>query len=661
MEHQFDQNILSSPDPQTEFYYNNKSKSSGFNILMKWALMGESEKAHQEMIRVLNSICKYFPNIVNSRNSSGLTVLMIAAMNSTTFSNNKIVKTVIDAGANVNIQDNEEKTALIHVIQNFDKHNINHQMVTIRLLLNGGADVNIQDNKKSTALTYAVSTNCCPQLIQILIDSGATSDNPTTDGLTPLMYCILSNYCYDDHILRIMIKASSNINTRNKDGTTVLMYVIQNINNNYLPGIVSQLIDADADVNTQTDEGMTPLLHLINTCSQDEDMIKLFEPVLQLLLKGGLYIDLPNADDQTSLIYASIKNGPHISEIIRSLIFYGADIYSIDDNGMSALFYLVSMNHEIAPDIIQTLGMIGGNLDIINGMDTNLLTYACLHCPHDSIEKVVDALIKAGADVNATNKNGRTSLMETSMNSKEKSTNDVVKLLIKGGAELNARDKTGLTAIALAVQCTNTTSSNDTINTLIEAKADINISTDQDNSPIIFATYHAGGESSNQTLKILVDAGVDINAKNDQGYDALYYAVDKYGACCNEETIQILLDGGANVNTSGGRNFLSTVIEKYIDNQNFPINIVKIAISKFFSDRTKDELNVILELILTNQNYFQSSFNDDDKCTICLEGSIDHDHVVQLLFCSHRFHRKCIDKWLKEDEVCPLCRTKIKF
>ena len=51
------------------------------------------------------------------------------------------------------------------------------------------------------------------------------------------------------------------------------------------------------------------------------------------------------------------------------------------------------------------------------------------------------------------------------------------------------------------------------------------------------------------------------------------------------------------------------------------------------------------DLLITNQ----------DQCIICLE-----EYKVGLykrkLMCGHIFHKKCVDRWFKKDERCPICR-----
>lgn len=47
----------------------------------------------------------------------------------------------------------------------------------------------------------------------------------------------------------------------------------------------------------------------------------------------------------------------------------------------------------------------------------------------------------------------------------------------------------------------------------------------------------------------------------------------------------------------------------------------------------------------------------DETCTICLYGfcKSSKDHV-KVLKCGHRFHKSCINGWLKYNVECPLCR-----
>ncbi|KAH1092595.1 hypothetical protein AAZX31_14G011700 [Glycine max] len=47
--------------------------------------------------------------------------------------------------------------------------------------------------------------------------------------------------------------------------------------------------------------------------------------------------------------------------------------------------------------------------------------------------------------------------------------------------------------------------------------------------------------------------------------------------------------------------------------------------------------------------------NEDPECCICLAKYKDKEEVRQLP-CSHMFHLKCVDQWLKITSCCPLCK-----
>lgn len=48
----------------------------------------------------------------------------------------------------------------------------------------------------------------------------------------------------------------------------------------------------------------------------------------------------------------------------------------------------------------------------------------------------------------------------------------------------------------------------------------------------------------------------------------------------------------------------------------------------------------------------------DKECSICLEEMITD---IQVLTCKHEFHKKCVQRWCLENNVCPICRTEAKI
>lgn len=45
-------------------------------------------------------------------------------------------------------------------------------------------------------------------------------------------------------------------------------------------------------------------------------------------------------------------------------------------------------------------------------------------------------------------------------------------------------------------------------------------------------------------------------------------------------------------------------------------------------------------------------------CCICLD-EMETNERVRKLPCKHNYHVKCIDKWLKQNKCCPMCKTDI--
>ena len=47
------------------------------------------------------------------------------------------------------------------------------------------------------------------------------------------------------------------------------------------------------------------------------------------------------------------------------------------------------------------------------------------------------------------------------------------------------------------------------------------------------------------------------------------------------------------------------------------------------------------------------------KCLICMEDYKHKEYKRVLPNCKHYFHKRCIDKWLKQNSSCPICRNQL--
>ncbi|RID63708.1 hypothetical protein BRARA_E02690 [Brassica rapa] len=53
------------------------------------------------------------------------------------------------------------------------------------------------------------------------------------------------------------------------------------------------------------------------------------------------------------------------------------------------------------------------------------------------------------------------------------------------------------------------------------------------------------------------------------------------------------------------------------------------------------------------------NFKNVVECVVCLSNLVDGDKARVMPTCKHCFHVDCIDKWLKCNSICPVCRINV--
>ena len=143
---------------------------------------------------------------VNSANKNGMAALLMASYRG----HLKIVKYLIDNGANIN-SENDDIPALL--MASYRGH-----LEIVKYLVGKGADVNIKDQNGTTALINASGQGHI-EIVKYLVGKGADVHTKNIEGKTALLWAS-DNGNLD--IVEYLVENGANINIKNEDGKTAL-------------------------------------------------------------------------------------------------------------------------------------------------------------------------------------------------------------------------------------------------------------------------------------------------------------------------------------------------------------------------------------------------------------------------------------------------------
>ena len=164
----------------------------------------------------INQLLQSGLDINTQHKTTGTTVLMIA---SSYYYYDAIVQYLIEKGANVNLQDNDGKTALLWAASN--------SLPNAKILVANDADVNIAANDGMTPFLQAtrgvssgkVSLEMCDLLRKKGADINASLTKNSAMGWNALHYAVING---DVELVNYLIKYAVNVNKATSDGSTPL-------------------------------------------------------------------------------------------------------------------------------------------------------------------------------------------------------------------------------------------------------------------------------------------------------------------------------------------------------------------------------------------------------------------------------------------------------
>jgi ankyrin repeat protein len=164
-----------------------------------------------------------------------------------------------------------------------------------------------------------------------------------------------------------------------------------------------------------------------------------------------------------------------------------------------------------------------------NARDSDANTPLILAAPRSLFgkeRKIVEALVKAKAQVNAVNKDGVSALMVAASAGRD----GMVRLLIENDASVDARDNDGWTALMYAADAGEWSATKE----LIEAKADVNATNKKGWSPLMMALFRGRGGVSEH----LVKASAAMPAKAPNGFSAVMLAAYGRDLACIRQVLE---------------------------------------------------------------------------------------------------------------------------
>ncbi|KAK1765276.1 ankyrin repeat-containing domain protein [Phialemonium atrogriseum] len=451
--------------------------------------------------------------------------------------------------------------------------------ILVRLLLDAGANPNVDEIPTSTTVLELAVTRChrCAAslaIAEMLIGRGADVNAPVDDWGRRSTLLKSAIHRGDIALAQVLLKAGARVNEATGETGTALQVAASHGNTE----LVEILIEAGADVDSPI--GMA----YEDACREAAEQChySFFLTPLQI----AAVVDKTEMAQVLLEAGANVNGFPSKSYYLRRLGFYehGGDFESHSDSDsdsdvedaeddtddkdydpflcnkgtiLTALQAAVANNNAV---LVRLLLSLGADVNAIGGQGTALQIASAKH----SRRKFMELLLMKGADVNnpAQGLCRMTALQEAAQSGNE----DVVQLLLNEGAEINAPPNPigGRAAIQAAAQSKNL----DLVKLLVNLGADVNT----DAAPVSGRTcLQAAAEQGDiEMVNFLLQSGANVNgpaARTSHGLTALQAAV----RAGHDLILERLLEEGADVNGIPSPSYGVPALCAAIDNNRYEL------------------------------------------------------------------------------------------
>ena len=383
-------------------------------------------------------------------------------------------------------------------------------------LMNLNVDVNECSPEGKSPISISVE-NGSKEMFYSLLQHGANVQLCDKNGVSPLHHAADKGYT---DMVETILKLNIDPNIVTNEGVSPVLKATANEN----VDTVKCLLKYKADVNISSNEGWSPLL-----MASEKGNLSL----VRCLVQNNAKVDQSTTQGKTPL-YVAAMNGNN--DVARYLLESGADVNK-RVLGETPLHISVWHEHD---NVVRTLLEHEADACLSSDDGSTPLSVAALVGFTN-----IDELLQKGADINATDKEGRSPLFiaarqghleivqkliqnKADINLCSKHSDhplivaayngyrSVVQELIKNGVPANTKGMNGDTALHAASY----KGHNDVVLCLKDNCADINVTNASCDTPLMMAA--ARGQIS--TVKCLLNLGADIHKRDDRGWDALSLA-----------------------------------------------------------------------------------------------------------------------------------------
>jgi len=169
--------------------------------------------------------------------------------------NPQIALHLIQSGANVNAVDEDGNTAFHYAVGI-------KSIEIVKAMIKAGADLELENGELNTALMIAVGADDL-QMMQLLIGSGAVV-KPSASKKGHEVLHTAAYHSNNMETLKMLLKTGANVNGRDEDGNTPLLYAVWRANSKNegaekMPELIILLLSSGADPNAKNENGITAL------------------------------------------------------------------------------------------------------------------------------------------------------------------------------------------------------------------------------------------------------------------------------------------------------------------------------------------------------------------------------------------------------------------